>query len=672
MSQYCLPRFLPGKSWFFHELRVYNNAVFYLSIFVPLGAGKIMNVIDVTELQKSYGARPVLSGLTFAIAEGEKVGVIGRNGCGKSTLLRILAATEEADSGTLIRKRGLSAAYLPQEPQLNPELSIAETLDACLEEARDRLNRFNEVLARLPHATGDEATRLLNEQHELQGWLDHHGGWDLGHRIANMCGRFGIMDLTQKVGELSGGWIKKVALAGMFLRDPELLLLDEPTNHLDADTIAALETMLQQYPGAVVLVTHDRYFLDRVVGRMFEIDKGELTQYRGSYSDYLVQKQERLESEGQSQSRLMNLLRREEAWLLRGAKARTTKQKARIGRVDGLREQKKDLRIRDVKLEFTAEQRLGGTILEFKDLGVALGGRTLIDRLSFILRKGERIGILGPNGCGKTTLLRTALGEREPTAGAVVLGTNTRIGYLDQARSGLDPEQFVHEAVGEGDWVTLAGQKRHKIGYLEDFLFTASEQRKRISTLSGGERARLLLACLMLQGANLLVLDEPTNDLDIPTMQVLEEAFGNYSGCVLVVTHDRWFLDRVATGILHFEGDGRVVYYEGNYEDFCRYKDLQAEEERQIRKAVPKPVAEPKVKKKTGLSYKERLELEAVEKNIAALEERKTERETLLADPAQLGDHVRMTAVARELEGIELELAALFQRWEELETKNQG
>ncbi|WP_432821926.1 ABC-F family ATP-binding cassette domain-containing protein [Trichloromonas sp.] len=630
-----------------------------------------MNVIDVTELQKSYGARTVLSGLTFAIAEGEKVGVIGRNGCGKSTLLRILAATEDADGGSLIRKRGLSAAYLPQEPQLDPGLTIGETLDASLEGARDRVNRYQEILGRLPQAAGAEATRLLDEQHQLQGWLDHHGGWDLGHRIADMCGRFGITDLGQKLGELSGGWVKKVALAGMFLREPELLLLDEPTNHLDADTIAGLETMLQQYPGAVVLVTHDRYFLDRVVNRMFEVDNGELTQYRGSYSDYLLQKQERLEAEGRGQSRLMNLLRREEAWLLRGAKARTTKQKARIGRVGDLREQKKDLRVRDVKLEFTAEQRLGGTILEFRDLGVELGGRSLIDRLSFILRKGERIGILGPNGCGKTTLLRTALGELAPTTGEVVLGSNTRIGYLDQARSGLDPEQYVHEAVGEGDWITLAGQKRHKIGYLEDFLFTAAEQRKRISTLSGGERARLLLACLMLQGANLLVLDEPTNDLDIPTMQVLEEAFAQYAGCVLVVTHDRWFLDRVATGILHFEGDGQVVYYEGNYEDFCRFKEMQAEEERQVRKAVPKPVAEPKAKKKTGLSYKERLELEAVEKKIAELEERKAERETLLADPVQL-DHLRMAAVARELEGIEGELETLFARWEELETKNQG
>jgi ATP-binding cassette subfamily F protein uup len=632
-----------------------------------------MNVIDVNGLHKSYGSRLVLDGLIFAVAEGEKVGVIGRNGCGKSTLLRVLSGGEDADAGEVMRKRGLTAAYLPQEPELDPDLTIAETLERALADARRNLARFHEIAARLPDAGADEGGKLLAEQQTLQLWLDHHGAWDLGHRIADISGRFGIIDPTRRVGELSGGWVKKVALAGMFLREPELLLLDEPTNHLDADTIAALEVMLRRYPGAVMLVTHDRYFLDRVVGRMFELEQGALTQYRGNYSDYLRQKQERLEAEGRSQSRLMNLLRREEAWLHRGPKARTTKQKARIGRVDELRGQKKDLRVRDVKLEFAAEQRLGGTILEFRDLGIELGGRRLVEGLSFILRKGERIGILGPNGCGKTSLLKTVLGELDATAGEMVIGSNTRIGYLDQARSGLDPEQFVHEALGEGEWVEIAGQKRHKIGYLEDFLFPAGEQRKRISTLSGGERARLLLACLMLQGANLLILDEPTNDLDIPTMQVLEEAFSEFSGCVLVVTHDRWFLDRVATGILHFEEDGRVVYYEGNYEDFLRFQELRTEDERQARKLDAKSaVAEPKARKKTGLGYKDKLELETVEREIAELEQAKAEHEQLLADPAQLVDHLRLAEVAKALGVLDARLEQLFARWEELETRNQG
>ncbi len=389
--------------------------------------------------------------------------------------------------------------------------------------------------------------------------------------------------------------------------------------------MAWLEEILRSYPGAVVLVTHDRYFLDRVATRMFELDEGAVTVYGGGYSAYLEQKQERLARDGRAQSRLMNLLRREEAWLKRGAKARTTKQKARIDRVDDLREQKKDLRIREVKLDFGQQQRLGGTVLELDELDVSLGGRDLIDHLSFIMRRGERIGILGANGCGKTTLLKTVLGQLAPEAGRVVLGAKTRIGYLDQERSGLDPERFVHEALGDGDWVTLpGGDKRHKIGYLEDFLFSAAEQRKRISTLSGGERARLLLAKLMLEGANLLILDEPTNDLDIPTLQVLEEAFNDFPGCLLVVTHDRWFLDRVATGILHFEGEGKVDYHEGNYADLRRFQELQGRATREEARAKQAPAAKGTApKKRAGLSYKERLELEEVEGRIAALEERR-------------------------------------------------
>jgi ATP-binding cassette subfamily F protein uup len=634
-----------------------------------------MNVIDITGLDKSYGHRTVISGATLAVGEGEKVGVIGRNGCGKSTLLRILAGLEGPDGGTLVRKRGLVAAYLPQEPELEPGRTIRQNLEGCLAEAQSRLSRFQELALLLPHASSEEAQRLLSEQQEIHGWLDLHQAWNLDHKVDQVCDRLGITDLDQRVGNLSGGWTKRVALAGVLLREPELLLLDEPTNHLDADTVAWLEEILKRYPGAVVLVTHDRYFLDRVAGRMFELDDGAVTVYAGGYSAYLEQKQERLAREGRAQSRLMNLLRREEAWLKRGAKARTTKQKARIDRVGELREQKKDVRTREVKIEFSQEQKLGGTVLELEELKVGIGERALIDRLSFIMRRGERIGLLGPNGCGKTTLLKTILGQLAPEAGRVVLGARTRIGYLDQERSGLDPERFVHEALGEGDWVTLpGGDKRHKIGYLEDFLFSAAEQRKRISTLSGGERARLLLARLMLEGANLLILDEPTNDLDIPTLQVLEEAFNDFPGCLLVVTHDRWFLDRVATGILHFEGEGRVAYYEGNYADLRRFQELQEQAGREADKAAQAPSTKgPAPKKRPGLTYKERLELEEVEGRIAALEERRYELEGLLAEPETIGgDHLRLAQTADEFAAVEDELAALLQRWEELELKKES
>ncbi len=634
-----------------------------------------MNVVDICGLQKSYGARTILEDVDIAVGEGEKVGLIGRNGSGKSTLLRILAGLEDADAGQVLRQRGLKAEYLPQEPDLDPALTVRQTLEGSLAEARRNLARYHAIAEALQGADPAQTQNLLAEQHDLQGWLDLHRGWSLDHKVTDISGKLGIRDLSQRVGELSGGQVKRVALAGVLLREPELLMLDEPTNHLDADTVAWLEEALQQYPGAVVLVTHDRYFLDRVATRMFELDQGLMRCYQGGYGAYLEQKQLEMEQEGRTQSRLANLLRREEAWLRRGAKARTTKQKARIDRVDGLRQQQKTLGSREVELQFGMNQRLGGTILELEQVALGYPDKQLVAGLDLIMRKGERIGILGPNGSGKSTLLKTILGQLEPLAGRVVLGKNTRIGYIDQDRSGLDPELYVHETLGEGEWVTVAGEKRHKIGYLESFLFSAAEQRKRVSTLSGGERARLLLARLMLQGANLLILDEPTNDLDIPTLQVLEEALNDYPGCVLVVTHDRYFLDRVASGILHFEGGGRVVFYEGNYETFCTLKAQQLQEQKEQRKAEVKK-AEPKevtTKKRAGLSYKEKLELEQVEQRIEALEGRKVEMEAALADPSRIpGGHQGMAELSREFTELEVALAALFERWEELELKKEG
>ena len=635
-----------------------------------------MNVIDVTGLRKSYGARVILDGVGFAVGEAEKVGLIGRNGCGKSTLLRIAGGVEEPDEGTLFRQRGLQAAYLPQEPELDPAITIRQTLEGSLAEARSRLARYQQLAEALQSTRGAESERLLEEQHAVQGWLDLHNGWNLDHQVERMCERFAIVDPEQAVGALSGGWVKRVALAALLLRQPDLLLLDEPTNHLDADTVAALEEELRNYPGALILVTHDRYFLDRVVTRMFELEDGVLTPYRGGYSAYLEQKEERLEQEGRAQARLANLLRREREWLARSAPARSTKQKARIDRAAALEAQQKNVRGREVRLEFSAGQRLGGTILELQDLGVEVAGRRLFAHLGLILRRGERIGILGPNGCGKTTLLRTVLGELPPAAGTCVIGRNTRIGYLDQQRSGLDPGQFVHEALGEGEWVILpGGEKRHKIGYLEDFLFSAAEQRKRISTLSGGERARLLLAVLLLRGANLLILDEPTNDLDIPTLQVLEEALGRFGGCLLVVTHDRYFLDRVTTGILHFE-EQKVVYYEGNYGAFLRFRELAAAtaaQQEKAREATKRPAgAEPRQKKRSGLTYKEKLELAEVEARIDALEGEKGELEAQLADPVRLAaDRSGLEEVSRRFAELEEELEGLYGRWEELELKKE-
>ncbi|MHB8763956.1 MAG: ABC-F family ATP-binding cassette domain-containing protein [Deferrisomatales bacterium] len=632
-----------------------------------------MNAVDVSDLAKSYGPTRLLDGVSFTVGEAEKVGLVGRNGCGKSTLFRILAGLEEPDGGRIARRRGLTVGYLPQRPSLDPDATVRQVLEGHLGEARERLARHQALGEALRSVRGNEAERLLAEQHEVHAWLDHHGAWTLGHRVDEICTRLAIADPEARVGTLSGGWSQRVALAGMLLGQPDLLLLDEPTNQLDADTVEWLEGHLAGYPGAVLLVTHDRYFLDRVVARMLELEAGRLTAYAGGYSAYLEQKAERLAQEDRTQDRLLNLLRREEAWLARGPKARSTKQKARIDRAEELKGQVGRDRQRELALSFEARGRLGGTILEAEGLTVAAGGRELVRNLTITLRKGERIGILGPNGCGKTSLVRALLGELAPAGGSVTLGRNTRVGYLDQARSGLDEAQRVDEAVGEGDWVTVGGERRHKAGYLEQFLFSRLDQQKPISTLSGGERARLLLARLLLLGANVLVLDEPTNDLDIPTLQVLDEALAEFAGCLLMVTHDRYFLDRVATGILHFEGQGRVVFYEGNYEMFSRLRAQRRDREREAERAAaprPAPRAEPRAKAKAGLTYRERQELTEVEAEIEGLETRKAEIEAALADPSGLGGgHRELQELSAEFTALETRLEARMARWEELEGK---
>ncbi|MDD2559037.1 MAG: ATP-binding cassette domain-containing protein [Desulfuromonas sp.] len=428
----------------------------------------------------------------------------------------------------------------------------------------------------------------------------------------------------------------------------------------------------------MILVTHDRYFLDRVVGRMFEVEDAQLYTYTGNYTQYLAQKQLQLEHKESQQSRILNVLRREEAWLKRGAKARSTKQKARKDRVMDLRERVDTSRQRDVTLEFSPAAETGGVILELKELTLKADTTILAENISFIMRTGQRVGILGPNGCGKSTLLKTIMGQRIPAAGEVVLGRRTRIGYIDQQRSGLDPELKVAEVLGPGQWVEVNGKKQHKSGYLEDFLFSSFEQRKLVSVLSGGERARLLLALLMLQGANLLILDEPTNDLDIPTLQVLEQALVDYSGCVLLVTHDRYLLDRVATSVLNFE-DKTVVEYAGNFSDMLIQKQLgQASATPEDQGGVKHPHGRknledaPKAKgeraQKKGLSYKEKHELEALEGKIDELEQEK-ERLTQLLSNSATAESGEIAQAGQEFNEIDVLLEHSYARWEELELK---
>lgn len=631
-----------------------------------------MNVIDVTGLSKSFGSRTILDGVVFAIGEDEKVGLIGANGCGKSTLMQILAGIEERDDGTIMTRRGASIGYLPQEPLLDDALTVGEEIEQGLVDIRLVMAEYEQVAARLASPSPDHE-RLLERQGELATWIEHHGGWNTDHRVAEIMTHLGIPDRSRRIGELSGGTKRRVALGRLLLQAPDLLLLDEPTNHLDADTVQWLQEHLIAYPGAVLLITHDRYVLDQVVSRMLDLELGRMTAYSGGYSSYLVQREERLAQEARGHERLLNLLRNETAWMRRGPKARTTKQKARIDRYHDLESRSQVEASRETTIAFKPGDTLGGTILELHGVRKSLGGQLLVDGLTFLMKRGDRVGIIGPNGCGKTTLMRMIMGEESPDDGKVVVGNKTRIAYFDQNREILDPQETLYDFLGEGDYVTVGGERRHKIGYLEEFLFPPSDRMRRIDTLSGGEKSRLILARLMLADANLLILDEPTNDLDIPTLQLLDDALTRFKGCVLMVTHDRFFLDKVATGILAFEGEGKVVFHEGNY---TFYRELRA----QALKAESKggtdgkgvvssaPVRERP--RKRGLTFAERQELERVEQEIARLELRTAEVEAALADPAAYaGVPGGIAALSTEFAQLGKDLEVLLNRWEELETK---
>lgn len=630
-----------------------------------------MSLLDVQNLDKKYAIKQVLHLATFTVGEQEKVGFIGKNGSGKSTLFRILAGLEAKDDGIISVRRGATIGYLPQEPDFNPDHTIEEEISSALSEIQSAIKRYDEVnLALSPETEPKKHDKLLEEQESLSHWITRHGGWDTTHRLDEILHILDIPDRSLKIGDLSGGLKKRVAIAKLVLESPTLLLLDEPTNHLDARTIQWLEDFLAGYPGAVMLITHDRYFLDRAVTRIIELEDGELTAYPGSYSKYLELKADRLNHENQAQGRLITLLRNETAWIMRGARARATKSKGRIERYQILKSEIKGPARDSLKLEFKSDARLGDIILEFQYLTKAYGDKVLFQDLLLSMKREDRIGVIGANGCGKSTLLKLILKEELPTRGSVVLGKNTRISYFDQHRSSLDPDQRVEEALGEGAWIKWGNRTMTRADYLESFLFSRHDQRKIIRTLSGGERARLILARIMLEGGNFLLLDEPTNDLDIPTLQLLDEALSTFQGCVFMVTHDRFFLDRVATGILSFEPEGDLVYLEGNYETYLQWKKKKDEETRQNRtkeKEIEKDLATRK-KEKKGLSFKEQRELDHLEKEIEAAEARKREILEALSNPSGQGREM-LEKLGLELKELDAVLETKILRWETLEEK---
>ncbi len=544
-----------------------------------------MTLLHAAGLGLSFGSRTIFEKLTFTIEEGERLGLVGVNGSGKSSLMKMLAGVSEPDRGEIQLRRGATVTYLPQEPIFPEGATVASELEVASAPLRAALDAHSAATARL-EATQDEAAhgRLLSDLAALSDRIDHLGGWDTAHEARRLLDRLGVRDWDRPVIELSGGTRKRVAIARALLTRPDLLLLDEPTNHLDADTVDWLEEELDEHAGSLLLVTHDRYFLDDLVDRIIEITPGAgVTSYPGNYEAYLEQKLLAEDQRDLDQHKRDRWISEEVAWLRRGPEARRTKSKARIERARRLMAERGFTRPKVADFKVAAPPRLSATVIEAEGLQKRFGERVILAGVDFRLKAGERVGLVGPNGVGKTTFLKVLLGELEPDAGTVVTGKRTQVAYYDQQRTTLDGEQTVYEAVGGSppgkvgeDFIELSGRRVSLRDYLDDLLFPPSIQKMQVKALSGGERNRLLLARLFLEGANVLVLDEPTNDLDLVTLNVLERLLLDFDGSVLLVTHDRYFLDKVATAILAFDGGGRITRWEGNYDLYRRLKD-QAE-----------------------------------------------------------------------------------------------
>jgi ATP-binding cassette subfamily F protein uup len=660
-----------------------------------------MPALSAQHVRKAFGPQVVLDDASFALARGEKVGLIGANGAGKSTLAKILAGLEAPDGGTLSIRRGLTVRYLAQEPELDPDASARSVVEEALTAWREASARHATVTASLgaeTNAGGHEA--LLMEQAELDEAIVRLGGWERGHEAIGFLDKLGVRDVERPCGLRSGGERRRIALAQLLVASPDIAILDEPTNHLDADTAAWLEDLLdRRFRGAIVLVTHDRYFLDAVATRIVELERGRLASFAGGYSAYLEKKAELLAHEQRVEQNRKNSLRREREWLARGPKARGTKQKARVMRALALEATGPATAGRpgEVSLLTAESPQQGKTVLALRGVQVAAmeGAPPLNAPFDLIVTAGERIGIVGPNGAGKTTLLRAILaavdearrgvrpeGAPAVVAGSIVVGKNTRVAYLDQARAGLDENKSIYDDVrgeGGGTVVNLGVPGREAMdlrSYLELFLFDASKQRQKVGSLSGGERARVALAKMLRGGANLLVFDEPTNDLDLSTLTALEELLEDSDGSLIVVTHDRAFLDRIATAILAFEWDAEqpgastVIRYAGGYQDYVAQRgERRAAVEAPASRAVITTPAKATVRR--GLTHAERTEFEGIVSAVDGAERRVAEIEELLGDPSLYAKRGHEVASLQErLEAARAEAAALLERWEALEGKN--
>jgi len=641
-----------------------------------------MPLIQLSRISLAYGHVPLLDHVDLVIEPGERIGLIGRNGTGKSSLLRLIEGVAPADDGKVWRAPALKLASVAQEPAFEPGLSVFEAVAEGLGEGTQLLVDYHAVAHALTdaHDTGAPADpALMQRLHELQEALDASDGWSLEHKVATTLSRLQL-DADRLVSDLSGGLKKRVALARALVLAPDLLLLDEPTNHLDVAAIEWLEQMLLAYSGSVVFVTHDRRFLDNVATRIIELDRGHLGSYEGNFSAYQLEKAAALETEAVHGRKFDKFLAQEEVWIRQGIQARRTRNEGRVRRLEALRLARSARRARVGKVALALDQgeRSGKLVVELRKVGKHYGGKPVVQDFSCRILRGDKVGLIGPNGSGKTTLLKLVLGELQPDAGQVRLGTKLDFAYFDQFRAVLDEEATLTDTISMGgDFVEINGVRKHVISYLGDFLFPPERARAPVKSLSGGERNRLLLARLFSRSANVLVLDEPTNDLDIETLELLEELLQDYSGTLFLVSHDRAFLDNVVTQTIASEGEGIWKEYAGGYSDWQRVTSSAKPEAGPARRGqradggAKRPPAGPaSAKSKSRLSFKEDRELTELPAKIDALEKEQSQITTALANPALYRDQpAQVQQLNLRFAAIEAELASALSRWEKLEAK---
>ena len=634
-----------------------------------------MSVISLSNAQLAFGHVALLDHADFSLEAGERIGLIGRNGTGKSSLLKVIAGLAKLDDGLLSFQQGLRIAYVAQEPEFNPQASVFDTVAAGVSNALELIAQYEQLTSQL--GTDDDSA-LLEKMQQLQSSIDVVDGWNLENRVQTTLQKLNL-DRARLVGTLSGGMKKRVALARALVSAPDVLLLDEPTNHLDFSSIAWLEDLLQDFRGSLLFITHDRRFLDNVATRIVELDRGRLQSYPGNFTAYQIRKSEQQAIEDIESAKFDKVLAQEEVWIRKGVEARRTRNEGRVRRLEALRLERSRRRDQQgqVKLELAAGERSGKIVAELIDVDKSYDNRFIVKHFNAIIQRGDKIGLIGVNGAGKTTLLRLILGEETPDSGTVRQGSRVQVAYFDQMREQLNDEASLVETIAPGsDWVEINGQRKHVMTYLGDFLFAPERARSPVRTLSGGERNRLLLARLFAKPANVLVLDEPTNDLDIDTLELLEQLLEEYDGTVFLVSHDRTFLDNVVTQVVVAEGEGIWKEYVGGYADWERVsRTSQSTSAKEASKTAVKTkelAAEPTSKAKK-LSFKEQRELEQLPLQIAALE---AEQATLSERLADANLYAKEPAEAQKLSERFAEIDQLLmdslERWEIIEAKTKN